>query len=195
MSRLARLIPAFVGVSLLFPGCSNIQQLEATRKLDFSVSSIEDGLLAGIDLTWVRSYNDLNSLDADRMTSAVSEGELPLSFTIHLDATNPSDNGTPARLFRLDWMLLIDDSETVEGVFNHNTLINAGETADIPISIEMDLVRFFGSNARAIIDLGLNLAGADGNPARVSLRARPTVNTGLGPAQYCCITISHTVGR
>lgn len=195
MSSLARLFPAFLGILLLLPGCSAIQQFTALSQVDFSVNRLGDGLLAGIDLNQVRSYNDLNALDAARLISSVAQGELPLGFTLHLDASNPSSNSTAARLVQLDWTLLIDESETVSGIFNDNRLINPGETADIPISMELDLVRFFGTNAQDVIDLALNLAGAGGNPARVSLRARPTVNTALGPISYPGhITISHTVG-
>ncbi len=196
MSLSARLFPAFLGVLLLLPGCSAIQQFTALSLVDFNVNRVGDGLLAGIDLNRVRSYNDLNPLDAARLISAASRGEMPLGFTLHLDASNPSSNSTAARLVQLDWTMFIDDTETVSGIFNDNRLINPGETADIPISMELDLVRFFGSNARDIIDLALNLAGAGGNPARVSLRARPTVNTAIGPISYPgYITISHTVGR
>ncbi len=196
MSRFARLLPAVLGLFLLLPGCSAIQQITALNQVDFRVNRLADGLLAGVDLNRVRSYNDLNPLDAARLIATVARGELPLGFTVHLDASNPSNNSTAARLLQLDWTLLIDDTETVSGIFNDDRLINPGQTADIPISMELDLVRFFGSNARDIIDLGLNLAGAGGNPARISLRARPTVNTALGPISYPgYITISHTVGR
>lgn len=196
MNRFARLIPAFLGVLLLLPGCSAIQQFTALGQVDFNINRLGDGLLAGIDLNRVHSYNDLNPIDAARLITAVARGEMPLGFTLHLDATNPSSNSAAARLVQLDWTLFIDDTETVSGIFNDDRLINPGETADIPISMELDLVRFFGSNARDIIDLALNLAGAGGNPARVSLRARPTVNTAIGPISYPgYITITHTVGR
>ncbi len=196
MTRLVRLLPAFLGILLLLPGCTTIQQLTALRQVDFAVDQVSNGFLAGVDLDRVRSYNDLNALDAARLISHVAQGEMPLGFVLHLDATNPSDNSAAARLLQLDWTLLIDETETVSGIFNDDRLINPGETADIPISMELDLIRFFGSNARDIIDLALNLAGAGGNPARISLRARPTVNTALGPISYPgYITISHTVGR
>ena len=58
MSRLVRLLPAFLGALLLLPGCTAIQQFTALSQLDFNVNRVGDGLLAGIDLNRVRSYND-----------------------------------------------------------------------------------------------------------------------------------------
>jgi hypothetical protein len=196
MSRAARLVPALLGLLVLAPGCTTLQQLAALTAVDFALDRVTDGLLAGVDIERVRTAQQLRATDVARLTAAAVRGEMPLSFDLHLDATNPESNGVPARLVQLDWTLLVDDAETVSGVFNDERLIEPGTTADIPISIRLDLVEFFGNNAPDLIDLALNLAGAGGNPARLTLRARPTVSTALGPISYPgYITISHTVGR
>jgi len=196
MLRLHRLVPALVGLLLLAPGCTTLQELAALRAVDFALDRVTDGFLAGVDIDRVRTSRDLGAGDIARLTAAAVRGEMPLSFTLHLDATNPESNGVPARLVQLDWTLFIDDTETVSGVYNDERLIEPGTTADIPVGIELDLVRFFGDNAPDLINLALNLAGAGGDPARLSLRARPTINTSIGPISYPgYITISHTVGR
>jgi hypothetical protein len=48
--------------------------------------------------------------------------------------------------------------------------------------MELDLIRFFGSNARDLVELAAAVAG-QGNK-EVALRARPTVTTPLGPITY-----------
>jgi hypothetical protein len=194
--RIRHLLPALLGLLVLAPGCTTLQQIAALRQVDFDIDRVNEGFLAGVDLDRVRSYGDLGPIDIARLTAAAARQEMPLAFVLHLDAENPSSNSVAARLVQLDWTLLIDDTETVSGIFNDERLIEPGTTTDIPIGIELDLVRFFGSNARDLIDLGLNLAGAGGSPARLSLRARPTVNTAIGPITYPgYITISHTVGN
>lgn len=196
MSRLFRLLPALVGLLLLVPGCTTLQQLAALQQVDFGVDRVSNGLLAGVEVDRIRSYDDLAVTDLARLTAAALQREMPLAFVLHLNAENPASNSVPARLVQLDWTLFIDDNETVSGVYNDERLIQPGTTTDIPIGIELDLVRFFGTNARDLIDLGLNLAGAGGSPARLSLRAQPTINTALGPITYPgTITISHTVGN
>lgn len=191
-----RLVPALLGLLVLAPGCTTLQQLAALSAVDFAIDRVAEGSLAGVDIERVRTTQQLGAVDLARLTAAAVRGEMPLSFDLHLDATNPASNGTAARLVSLDWTLLVDDTETVSGVFNDERLIEPGTTADIPVSIELDLVRFFGNNAPDLISLALNLAGAGGDPARLTLRARPTVSTAIGPIAYPgTITISHTVGR
>src|SRR5690606_12495031 len=125
----------------------------------------------------------LNPLDAGRVAVALGRGELPLAFTLHVGAQNPSDN-PPARLVSLDWTLFVEDRETVSGIFNDDRLIAPGTTADLPITIQLDLVQFFGTNSRDLVNLALNLAGAGGSPARLRLEAQPTVHTEFGPIRY-----------
>lgn len=196
MMRFRHLLPVALGLLVLAPGCATLQQIAALRQVDFDIDRVSEGFLAGVEIDRVRSYGDLSALDLARLTAAAARQEMPLAFVLHLDAENPESNSVPARLVQLDWTLLIDDTETVSGVFNDERLIEPGTTADIPIGIELDLVRFFGTNASDLIDLGLNLAGAGGSPARLSLRAQPTINTAIGPITYPgYITISHTVGN
>ena len=196
MLRFSRLIPALLGLLVLAPGCTTLQQLAALRQVDFDLGGVDGGRLAGVDIDRVRTTQQLRPTDLARLTAAAARGEMPLAFTLHVDATNPEDNGVPARLVQLDWTLLVDGAETISGVFNDERLIQPGTTADLPISIRLDLLDFFDESAPELIGLALNLAGAGGDPARLSLRAQPTISTSLGPIRYPgYITISHTVGR
>lgn len=196
MPSFYRLLPAILGLLLLVPGCTTLQQLAALRQVDFDIDRVANGFLAGVDVDRIQNYNDLRPGDIIRLTSAAARQEMPMAFTLHLNASNPGDNPAPAQLVKLDWTLFIDDTETVSGIYNDDRLIEPGSVADIPVAIELDLFRFFSNNARDIIDLGLNLAGAGGSPTRLSLQAQPTVNTAFGPIRYPgTITISHTVGN
>src|SRR5690606_23529318 len=178
----------------LAPGCTTLQQLAALRQVDFDLGGVDGGRLADVDIDRVRTTQQLRPTDLARLTAAAARGEMPLAFTLHVDATNPEDNGVPARLVQLDWTLLVDGAETISGVFNDERLIQPGTTADLPISMRLDLLDFFDESAPELINLALNLAGAGGDPARLALRARPTINTSLGPIAYPgYITITHTV--
>jgi hypothetical protein len=48
-----------------------------------------------------------------------------------------------------------------------------------------------------MIDLALAVAGAGGEPTRVSLRALPTIQTSIGPIRYPqpIIIVSREIGR
>jgi hypothetical protein len=84
----------------------------------------------------------------------------------------------------------------VSGVFNDQRMLASGVTTDIPISMELDLVQFFGRNLGDLSRLALNLAGAGGSPAMLRLEAQPSINTEFGPIRYPgTISIQHEVGR
>lgn len=189
-----RLLPLVLLVPLL-AGCAALQEVANLRHLDFGIDGVRGATLAGVDLSGVRSYDDLGALEGARIAAALTRGEAPLAFTLLVGAENPAENAVQARLVKLDWTLLLDGTETVSGVFNEERLIPPGERAELPIALELDLVRFFGRNARDLVDLALALSG-EGH-AEVALRARPSVTTPLGPIAYPgeLTIVRHTVGR
>ncbi|HYE95934.1 MAG TPA: hypothetical protein VD962_06960 [Rubricoccaceae bacterium] len=197
MNPLARLFPAVLGLLLLVPGCTTLEQFAALTRVDFTLDRVSNGLLAGVPIERVRDYGELRPSDVVRLTAAAARGEVPLRFTLHVAAENPAANPTAARLVSLDWRLFLNDTETVAGTFNDERLIQPGTTADLPISIELDLVRFFGRNARDLIDVALAVAGEEASPTQIRLAARPTITTEFGPIRYPgeITIVSRTVGQ
>jgi len=184
-----------IGLAAL-AGCATLQQIVALRDVDFSVDRVSDLRLAGVDVSGVRSYSDLSVADAGRLALAISQGSLPTDFQLHLTARNPADNSVDARLVRMDWTLLLQDRETLSGVFADETLLPRGEATDVPISMSLNLVDFFQGSARDLVNLALSLTGQGGAPTEVALRATPTVETAIGPIRYPqpITIVSHEVG-
>lgn len=176
----------FLAASLLLTlsGCATLQQLAALRNVEFSLDRLSNVELAGIDLSRVRSFSDLGYADVARLTLAVTRNELPLDFQLHLLAENPADNTTTARLVQMDWTLLLQDRETLSGVFEGDVRLPPGQPTDLPIAMSLDLLEFFDGSAQDLLELALSLTGQGGSPKNVSLRATPTVNTALGPMRY-----------
>ena len=186
---------AFLGVLLLIPGCTTLQQLAALRQVEFDLDRLSNGLVAGVDLDRVANRGDLGATDIARLGAAAARGEVPLSFVLHVGADNPADNPAAAQLVSLDWTLFLDGTETVSGVYNDDRLIEPGATVDLPIEMELDLVRFFGRNVGDLATLVGNLAGAETRRQTIRLDARPTVQTRFGPIQYPgVISIEFPVG-
>lgn len=169
-----------VGVS----ACATLQQFAALRQVDFSIAEVGAGELTGIDLERVASASDLRPLDGARLAAALADGELPLAFTIDVEAANPADNNVTARMTRLAWTLLLDDRETVEGVVDRAVELPPGQPQIVPVIVRLDLLEFFEGNAADLLDLALRAAGAERETASVKLRAEPTVETPLGPISY-----------
>jgi hypothetical protein len=164
--------------------CTTLQQIVALRNVEFSLDRVSNLRLAGIDLARIRSYDDLSFTDAGRLVSAVSRNRLDLDLQLHLLAENPADNTGDARLVKLDWTLLLQDRETLTGVFDGDVLLPPGQPMDVPITVSMNLVEFFDGSAQDLLELALSLVGEWGEPKDISLRATPTINTPLGPIRY-----------
>jgi len=170
-------------IALLMSGCQTLREVSNLRQVDFRLDRVSDARLAGVSLRNVDSYDDIGAGDMLRLSSAIADGQMPLAFTVHVAAQNPSENDQNARLTELDWRLLLDDKETIAGKFDRDVVIPPGEPTDIPISMELDLVDFFDGNLREIVNLALALGG-EGEPTNVKLRARPTIQTAIGPIRY-----------
>jgi len=186
---------------LAISGCATLQQIAALRNVDFSVDHVSDVRLAGVDLGRISSFRDLGVVDAGRLALGVSQSRLPLDFQLHLLAENPAGNTTDARLIRMDWTLLLQDRETLSGVFDGDVLLRPGQPTDVPIFISLNLLDFFEGNAQDLLELALSLAGQGeasmGAPKEVALRATPVIDTPLGPMRYPApITfLSREIGR
>lgn len=186
---LAALLPAL-------SGCATLQQMAALRQVDFSLDRISGLSLAGVDLSRIQRYEDLGIMDAARIAAAFTNGDLPLGLTLHVRADNPQGNGQ-ARMTALDWTLLLQDKETVSGGIPQAVLIPAAGTADIPLTVSLDLLEFFQGSGRDLVNLALSLAGGETPPTTVSLRATPTIETPLGPIRYPqpITIVTRTVGQ
>lgn len=180
---MTKLLPALALVAGL-SGCATLQQIVALRDVDFAIDRVSDLRLAGVDLGGVRSYRDLGATEIGRLTLAVAQGELPMDFQLHLTATNPADNATDARLVRLDWTLLLQQRETIRGVFADETLLPRGRPTDVPIGMSLDLFEFFSGSAQDLVEVALSLTGQGGSAREVTLVATPSVDTALGRISY-----------
>jgi hypothetical protein len=189
------------GVSLLLvaglmTSCQTLREVTNLKDVQFRIDRATDARLASINLAQVRSYQDLSGADVARLGAALSSGELPLSFTLHVAAENPSTNSVNARLTQMDWTLLLNDQETIAGTFDREVVLPPGTPKDVPVAIKLDLIDFFDENLRGLVNLATAVAG-EGPPTNVSLRVQPTVQTPIGRMKYPTpiTVVSQDVGR
>lgn len=169
---------------VLLSGCQTLREIANLRKLDFGITGATAPSLAGVDLSRIRSENDVSASDMIRLGSALARKQLDFDVTLLVSAENPPENTVDARVVGLEWTLLLDDRETVSGTTDSDVLISPGSSADIPVLVSVNLVDFFETGIRDLLDLALAVSGASGSPKRVRLKATPTVNTVLGPIRY-----------
>ena len=185
--EMQRIYVGFViaGVLLLAgAGCQTLREIAALRNVAFAIDSVTDARLAGVDIQRLQAYEDLSPVDVLRLGRALLNKELPLDFQLHLSAQNPPDNSVQARLVKMDWTLLLDDKETISGVFDDTIVLPPGQPTDVPIPISLNLVDFFEHGVQDLVELALSVAGQGGEPKRIKLQATPTIDTPLGPIRY-----------
>jgi hypothetical protein len=183
-ARRARPVLTTLGATALLAACSTLQQIAALRQVDFAIDRVADARLAGVGIDDVRDYDDLSATQLARIGLALAGGRLPLDFQLHLTAANPADNAVAARLLRMDWSLWLENTETISGTLDRTYVLEPGQPQDIPITISLDLLEFFDRNSEDLIDLVLAVTGQGGAPRTLSLRARPTIDTPIGPIRY-----------
>jgi len=183
-------------VLLAGAGCQTLREIAALRNVAFTLDHVTDARLAGVDVQRLKSYQDLSLIEVAKLGRALIKKELLLDFELHVRAENPPDNPVQARLVRMDWTLLIDDRETISGVFDDNIVLPPGQPTDVPIPISLNLVDFFEHGVQDLVELALSVAGQGGEPKRIKLQAIPTIDTALGPIRYPkpIVIISKEVG-
>ena len=176
-----------IGLTLFLSSCGlfeQVGQMATLTKCDFKLKSVQKLTLAGVNIQEIKSISDLGLIDAGVITAALAGGQLPLSFTLNVEAKNPNDQ--MAAMNRLDWILFIDGIEMVQGVLSERVQIPAnGGTSVIPLYMNMDLKEILsGKSIESIINFGFNLAGMGGEPTRVTLKAKPTILVGSKEITY-----------
>ena len=190
--KIVALVVALVAVT----GCQTMKGLEGFLGLDFAIAGATDPSLAGVDISSIRSPEQMSTADMLRLGSALLRKKMNLDVTLHVSANNPAGNSIDARVLGLDWVLLLDDRETISGVTKSDILIPPGTTGDIPVVVSVNLAEFFDTGVTDLIDLALAVSDVSGSPKRVKLKATPTIDTVLGPIRYPepITIVSATVG-
>ncbi len=84
------------------------------------------------------------------------------------------------------WRLFLDDKETISGELSQPLVVpGTGEVTAIPLTINIDLMKFFKDKGyESIVNLALALGGTQGSSSKVTLFATPTVSSPFGNITY-----------
>lgn len=177
--------------TIIYSGCASISDaVSNAQRLQWKLGTVSGMNLSGVDVSKVSNLSSINALDLIKLTSAVGSGKLPVGFTLNLLAKNPAGDGGSKNssdvIKSVAWRLLIDNAETITGnVAGPITIPGVGQTATIPVSINLDLMQFFKNEGLSnLVGLALGIGGKSGSPARLSLKIQPTIDTFLGPITY-----------
>ncbi len=180
------LLASFVFL-MFFSSCdvvNQVSQMSNLTKCEFRLESVQQLNLAGINVQNINKLSDLGLMDGAKLAAAFSAQQFPLDFTLNLEAKNP--NTQTAGMTRIEWVLLIDDVQMTTGVLDRQVSIPANNgTAIIPMQMHIDLKQALsGKSADAVMNFGLNLAGAGNKPTRFTLQMKPTITVSGFPITY-----------
>lgn len=189
MKKITILIAVLL-IAVLLGSCSVYNAFTNAQRLKFKLGSVQGFNLAGVNIANISSINNISALDILKLTSAFAKKEMPTAFTLNVLAKNPNDGtgGTKessALIKNLDWRLLIDSKETINGAVQNINVPGVGQETTIPVGISLDLFKFFNDKGyEDIVNLALAIGGQGGSASRLALKVVPTVETFLGPITY-----------
>lgn len=176
---------------MIFTSCSVLQTAMNVSRLKFKIDNVNDFKVLGISIKDKKKLSDFGPFEIIKLTASVAKGELPVTFTLFVEAKNPNDGsgGYPATNITLKSFpakLYIDDKLTVTGNIGEPIVVpGVGENKLIPINIDMDLMKFFKDKGlESIINLALNLGGQKANTSAIKLITKPVIGTPIGDLEY-----------
>jgi hypothetical protein len=183
----------FLSVLLLLTSssCSVYETMVNLSRLKFKLGNVNNLTLSGINISNKKSISDFNTVELLKLTSVITSGKLPASFTLNVEAKNPNDGSggypkTDATLKAFPWKLEINNVETISGnIGNPVSVPGTGEVTNIPLTMNLDLIEFFGNKGLDnLVNLALALGGQQGSSSKLTLYATPTVSSPLGDIKY-----------
>ncbi len=190
MKTTIQAIVIFISLVSFLSGCSGVNDtIKNAERLQFKLGKVDNLNIAGVRLSNVRSLNDLNIIEGASLLGAFAGGSLPASLTVNLIAKNPSTPGgskeSSSLIKTLDWRLLIDNKEIINGAVSNITVPGVGQETTIPIPVSFDLLKVLGNGGyESLMNLALAIGGKSGTSTRLTLKIKPTIDTFLGGITY-----------
>ena len=186
-----KLVISIISLTFLLTSCSVYQTMVNLSRLKFKLGAVNNLTLNGINISNKKSISDFNATELLKLTSVITSGKLPASFTLNVEAKNPNDGSggypkTDATLKAFPWKLEIDNVETISGDIGSPVSVpGTGEVTNIPLTMNLDLIEFFGNKGLDnLVNLALALGGQEGSSSKLTLYASPTVSSPLGDIKY-----------
>lgn len=177
MSKIKRtLIIMFVMVGL--SSCEVLNQVAQVANLvncTFNFDSVNQIKMLGINLSKGMTKSDLNATQLLNLANALMRRELPVSFNVNVNVSNP--NSIAAAMAKMDYILSLNDKQVISTTMNNGINVPANSSSVVSIPITTDLFQLFsGESADAILNLAFKLAGASSNPVNVGLKVKPYIS-------------------
>jgi hypothetical protein len=171
-------------VASLLVSCKSLGDLALFTKAEYRLAGLSNFTVAGINVMQKRRVEDFGLTDGISLLSAFTQKKFTTAFTLALEAKTPENTSGSLLIKKLQWILVIDGKETINGLITQPIQLKNGVNT-IPIVISLNLMEFFTDrNYDGLLQLALKLAGQQSNLQSITLRLKPTVATSVGDYEY-----------
>jgi len=183
----------FTAVLIMFltQSCGIYKTYVNLSRLKFKLSSATNIQVAGINVAGKTKLSDFSAMELLTLSSNVSKGTLPITFTLNIDAKNPNDGtggfaSTNASITSFPYRLNINDKEILSGnIGNPISVPGTGQVTTIPLQITFDLAQSFSNGSyQDLVNIAMQIMGLGNGNSSIQLYARPTVGTSIGNITY-----------
>ena len=195
MKKLTKIL-VVVLLAATFTSCEELAQImnQAAQTMNlknctFDVTGVNNINMLGIDVSKGMDKNNLNAAQLIRVTNALMNKQLPVTFNVNLDVDNP--NSIAASLGKMDYIIALNNKEVISSCFTDGFSIGPNSKGQSSSPISTDLFQLFsGETADAILNLAFKLAGAKSDPVNLGVRIKPYIkvnNQSLAYPDYITI--------
>ncbi len=178
-----------VGIVLFLSGCSVLEQTKTLTQCSYNLTGISNVKIAGVSLDKVTDVSQLNLMDAAKIIAAITTKTAQISFDANVAVKNPTVN--TATIDKLDWKILLEGNEILEGCKTTPTVISGNGTTNTTINASVDAVKLLNKNTlEDVINLYKSIKGTSNTKSNVSVKVKPTINNYTAPAY---ITINSSI--
>ncbi|MCX2741107.1 hypothetical protein [Pontibacter anaerobius] len=163
--------------------CKTKNDVEAFKEAEYSLESINQMELNGIDLLKKKRPQDFSFNDAATLYSAFSDNALSAVSTIGLKVELPEGSqDRTMTVTQLKWQLLVDDQHTLNGLVSEPVELKNGLNT-ITIASPLTFASENGSqpDLQKLLRLATLLNKDSANRPKVTLQIKPTIQTSVGP--------------
>ena len=154
---------------------NQVAQMANFVNCTFNFNSVNQIKMLDINLSKGMTKTDLNATQLLNLANALMRRELPVSFNVNVDVTNP--NTIAAAMSKMDYILSLNGKRVVSTTMNNAISVPASGNSVVTSPITTDLFQLFsGESAEAILNLAFKLAGATSDPVNVGLQVKPYIN-------------------
>ncbi|WP_347158914.1 hypothetical protein [Pontibacter chitinilyticus] len=162
--------------------CSTKNDVEAFKDADYSLKSIDEVRVNGINLLDKKGAEDFSFGEAATLFNAFSSNDLNAKSTLALNVDLGEGNeDRTMTVTQLKWQLLVDNQQAVSGIVQEPVQLKNGLNT-ITVTTPLKLVEENGNpDLNSLLRLTTLLNSDKEKRPPITLQIKPTIQTSVGP--------------